>query len=139
MAKSIGELAGAGVVVNNQPWVPKMETDCIEYIEVHSDFRTITKDYPVDTYIVNIPRKWQAGIAVQVAEGSEIPKARDVFDAIQVTLRQNGTGIRMTDEEQEKFNDIKSKIEERKKTTGKGDKCHAEEFRPDGQGKGSEG
>lgn len=101
MARSIEELAGGGVVVNNQPWVPKLEQDCIEYIEVNTDLRPITKDYPVDTYIVNIPRKWQAGIAVQVAEGSEIPKARDVFDAIQVTLRQNGTGIRMTDEEQE--------------------------------------
>ena len=51
MAKSIGELAGAGVVVNNQPWVPKMETECIEYIEVHSDFRPITKDYPVERYM----------------------------------------------------------------------------------------
>ena len=66
-----------------------------------SDFRKLCHPYPVESYVVNIPRKWHAGIAVQVTEGSEIPKARDVFDAIQVTLRANGTGIRMTDEEQE--------------------------------------
>lgn len=101
MARQLEELAGGGVVVNNQPWDPELEQDFIDYREVRSDFRQFVKPYPVNSYVVNIPRKWHAGIAVQVAEGSEIPKARDVYDAIQVTLRANGTGIRMTDEEQE--------------------------------------
>jgi len=101
MAKQLAELAGGGVVVNNQPWDPELEQDIIDYRELHSDFRQFVKPFPTDSYVVNIPRKWHAGIAVEVVEGSEIPKARDVFDAIQVNLRQNGTGIRMTDEEQD--------------------------------------
>lgn len=101
MAKQLAELAGGGVVVNNQPWDPELKKDLIDYREIVSDLRPLTKPFPVNSYVVNIPRKWHAGIAVQVTEGSEIPKARDVFDAIQVTLRANGTGIRMTDEEQD--------------------------------------
>lgn len=101
MAKTIAELAGGGVVVANQPWAPELVDDIIEYREIKSDFREWVKKYPVNSYVVQIPRKWHAGIAVEIVEGSEIPKARDVFDAIQVNLRQNGTGIRMTDEEQE--------------------------------------
>ena len=101
MAKTIAELAGGGVVVANQPWAPELVEDIIEYREIKSDFREWVKKYPVNSYVVQIPRKWHAGIAVEIVEGSEIPKARDVFDAIQVNLRQNGTGIRMTDEEQE--------------------------------------
>lgn len=101
MARQLEELAGGGVVVNDQPWEPELEQDMIDYRELRSDFRQFVKPYPVNSYVVNIPRKWHAGIAVQVAEGSEIPKARDVYDAIQVTLRAYGTGIRMTDEEQE--------------------------------------
>ena len=101
MVRQIEELAGGGVVVNDQPWDPQLEQDYIDYREQVSDFRQLVHPYPVESYVVNIPRKWHAGIAVQVAEGSEIPKARDVFDAIQVTLRANGTGIRMTDEEQD--------------------------------------
>lgn len=101
MAKSIAELAGGGVVTHNQPWAPELIDDIIEYREIKSDFREWVKQYPVNTYLVQIPRKWHAGIAVEIVEGSEIPKARDVFDAIQTNLRQNGTGIRMTDEEQE--------------------------------------
>ena len=101
MPRQLEELAGGGVVVNNQPWDPELEQDFIDYREIESDFRQLVTPYPVESYVVNIPRKWHAGIAVQVAEGSEIPKARDVFDAIQVNLRANGTGIRMTDEEQD--------------------------------------
>ena len=101
MARQLEELAGGGVVVNDQPWEPELVQDMIDYRELRSDFRQFVKPYPVNSYVVNIPRKWHAGIAVQVAEGSEIPKARDVYDAIQVTLRAYGTGIRMTDEEQE--------------------------------------
>ena len=101
MARQLEELAGGGVVVNDQPWDVQVAEDFIDYRELMSDFRQLVHPYPVESYVVNIPRKWHAGIAVQVAEGSEIPKARDVFDAVQVTLRANGTGIRMTDEEQE--------------------------------------
>lgn len=101
MAKELGEFAGGGVVVHNQRWDPELSDDVIEYIETHSDFRQFVRTIPTQSYVINLPRKWHSGIAVEVVEGSEIPKARDVYDAISINLRQNGTGIRMTDEEQD--------------------------------------
>lgn len=101
MAKELGEFAGGGVVVHNQRFDPELSDDVIEYIETHSDFRQFVRPIPTQSYVINLPRKWHAGIAVEVVEGSEIPKARDVYDAISINLRQNGTGIRMTDEEQD--------------------------------------
>ena len=101
MAKELATFAGGGVVVHNQRWDPELSKDIIEYIETHSDFRKFVRTVPTQSYVINLPRKWHAGIAVEVVEGSEIPKARDVYDAISINLRQNGTGIRMTDEEQD--------------------------------------
>lgn len=101
MAKELGEFAGGGVVVHNQRFDPELSDDVIEYIEIHSDFRQFVRPIQTQSYVINLPRKWHAGIAVEVVEGSEIPKARDVYDAISINLRQNGTGIRMTDEEQD--------------------------------------
>lgn len=101
MAKELGEFAGGGVVVHNQRFDPELSDDVIEYIETHSDFRQFVRPIQTQSYVINLPRKWHAGIAVEVVEGSEIPKARDVYDAISINLRQNGTGIRMTDEEQD--------------------------------------
>ena len=97
MAKELATFAGGGVVVHNQRWDPELSEDIIEYIETHSDFRKFVRTIPTQSYVINLPRKWHAGIAVEVVEGSEIPKARDVYDAISINLRQNGTGIRMTD------------------------------------------
>ena len=101
MAKELAEFAGGGVVVHDQRWDPELSDDVIEFIETESDFRKFVKIVPTQSYVINLPRKWHAGIAVEVVEGSEIPKARDVYDAISINLRQNGTGIRMTDEEQD--------------------------------------
>lgn len=101
MAKELGEFAGGGVVVHNQRFDPELSDDVIEYIETHSDFRQFVRPIQTQSYVINLPRKWHSGIAVEVVEGSEIPKARDVYDAISINLRQNGTGIRMTDEEQD--------------------------------------
>ncbi len=101
MAKELGEFAGGGVVVHNQRFDPELSDDVIEYIETHSDFRQFVRPISTQSYVINLPRKWHSGIAVEVVEGSEIPKARDVYDAISINLRQNGTGIRMTDEEQD--------------------------------------
>ena len=101
MAKELGEFAGGGVVVHNQRFDPELSDDVIEYIETHSDFRQFVRPVQTQSYVINLPRKWHSGIAVEVVEGSEIPKARDVYDAISINLRQNGTGIRMTDEEQD--------------------------------------
>lgn len=100
MAKPIAEFAGGGAVVHDNRFDPELSEDIIQYIETESDFRQFIKVVSTDTYVINLPRKWAAGIAVEIVEGSEIPKARDVFDVLTINLRQIGTGIKMTDEEQ---------------------------------------
>jgi hypothetical protein len=100
MAKELANFAGGGGVTHNNRWDPELSEDIIHYIETESDFRQFVRTVPTQSYVINLPRKWHSGIAVEVVEGSEIPKARDVYDAISINLRQNGTGIRMTDEEQ---------------------------------------
>lgn len=94
------QFAGGGAVAHHNRMDPILSEDIIRYIETQSDFREFTKVVTTDQYITILPRKWTAGIAVEVVEGSEIPKARDVYDTIAINLRQNGTGIKMTDEEQ---------------------------------------
>lgn len=100
MAKPIAEFAGGGAVVHDNRFDPELSEDIIQYIEEESDFRQFVKVVSTNTYVINLPRKWAAGIAVEIVEGSEIPKARDVFDVLTINLRQIGTGIKMTDEEQ---------------------------------------
>lgn len=100
MAKQLAEFAGGGAVVHDNRFDPELSEDIIQYIEEESDFRQFVKVVTTDTYVINLPRKWAAGIAVEIVEGSEIPKARDVFDVLTINLRQIGTGIKMTDEEQ---------------------------------------
>lgn len=94
------EFAGGGAVAHHNRMDPILSEDIIQYIEQNSDFREFTKVVPTDQYVTILPRKWSAGIAVEIVEGSEIPKARDVYDTLSLNLRQNGTGIKMTDEEQ---------------------------------------
>ena len=100
MAKSLASFAGGGAVVHDNRFDPELSEDIIQYIEQESDFRQFIKVVSTDTYVINLPRKWAVGIAVEIVEGSEIPKARDVFDVLTINLRQIGTGIKMTDEEQ---------------------------------------
>ena len=94
------QFAGGGAVAHHNRMDPILSEDIIKYIETQSDFRQFVKVVTTDQYITILPRKWSAGIAVEIVEGSEIPKARDVYDTIAINLRQNGTGIKMTDEEQ---------------------------------------
>ena len=101
MAQSIANFAGGGAVVADNRYDAELKDDIIQYIVEHSDFRQFIKVVPVKTYVVNLPRKWAAGIAVEITEGSEIPKMRDVYDQLTINLRQIGTGIKMTDEEQD--------------------------------------
>lgn len=97
---SHSEFAGGGAVAHHNRMDPILSEDIIQYIEQHSDFRQFTKVVTTSEYVTILPRKWSAGIAVEIVEGSEIPKARDVYDTISINLKQNGTGIKMTDEEQ---------------------------------------
>ena len=98
MAKGLAEFANGAVASNDNAWDPELSTDIIQYIETESDFRQFVKVVNTDSFAIVLPRRWSAGIAVEVVEGSEIPKAHDVYDNITLNLRQNGTGIRMTDE-----------------------------------------
>jgi len=98
MAKGLAEFANGAVASNDNAWDPELSTDIIQYIETESDFRQFVKVVNTDSFAIVLPRRWSAGTAVEVVEGSEIPKAHDVYDNITLNLRQNGTGIRMTDE-----------------------------------------
>lgn len=101
MAKEIAYFAGGGAVVADNRFDPELSEEITQYIEQESDFRQFIKVVKVNTYYVTLPRKWAAGIAVEITEGAEIPKARDVYDQLSFNLRQIGTGIKMTDEEQQ--------------------------------------
>ena len=100
MAENLVRFAGGGAVVHDNRFDPELSEDIIQYIEQKSDFRQFIKVVTTDSYVINLPRKWAAGIAVEIVEGSEIPKARDVYDVLTINLKQIGTGIKMTDEEQ---------------------------------------
>ena len=101
MARELVNFAGGGAVVADNRFDPELSEEITQYIETESDFRQFIKVVKVNTYYVTLPRKWAAGIAVEITEGAEIPKARDVFDQLSFNLRQIGTGIKMTDEEQQ--------------------------------------
>ena len=101
MARELVNFAGGGAVVADNRFDPELSEEITQYIEQESDFRQFIKTVKVNTYYVTLPRKWAAGIAVEIVEGSEIPKARDVYDQLSFNLRQIGTGIKMTDEEQQ--------------------------------------
>ena len=101
MARELVNFAGGGAVVADNRFDPELSEEITQYIEKESDFRQFIKTVKVNTYYVTLPRKWAAGIAVEIVEGSEIPKARDVYDQLSFNLRQIGTGIKMTDEEQQ--------------------------------------
>ena len=74
MAKEIAYFAGGGAVVADNRFDPKLTEEVTQYIIEHSDFRQFIKTVKVDTYAVVLPRKWAAGIAVEIPEGAEIPK-----------------------------------------------------------------
>lgn len=101
MARELASFAGGGGVVHDYRFDPELSEDIIQYIKQESDFRQFVKVITTDTYVMNLPRKWAVGTAVEIVEGSEIPKARDVFDVLSINIRAIGTGIKMTDEEQE--------------------------------------
>jgi hypothetical protein len=100
MPKSLASFAGGGAVVHDNRFDPKLSEDILKFIEDHSDFRQFVRVVPTDTYSLTLPRKWNSGIAVEIVEGAEIPKFRDVFDAVTLNVRAIATGIKMTDEEQ---------------------------------------
>ena len=96
----IEHFAAGGQTTGSQRWDPEFSETLIEYLERESDFRQFTKVVQTNSFAQVLPIKYSKGIAVEVVEGAEIPKEHNVYDHITVNVRQNGTGIRMTDEEQ---------------------------------------
>lgn len=96
----IEHFAAGGVTTGDQRWDPEFSTTLIEYLERESDFRQFCKVVQTKSFAQVLPIKYSRGIAVEVVEGAEIPKQHNVYDSITVNVKQNGTGIRMTDEEQ---------------------------------------
>lgn len=84
-------------------WEPYLEKKIMEYIEQESILRNYVFDYPLpqNTFVVKIPRNYPTGAAVEVSEGSEIPRVRMPTDTFELSVVKYGTGGEMTDEAKE--------------------------------------
>lgn len=84
-------------------WEPYLEKKIMEYIEQESILRNYVFDYPLpqNTFVVKIPRNYPTGAAVEVSEGSEIPRVRMPTDTLELSVVKYGTGGEMTDEAKE--------------------------------------
>jgi N4-gp56 family major capsid protein len=84
-------------------WMPYLERTVMQYIENMSVLRNYCKVYPLpqNTWVVKIPRNYPTGIAVEVNEGSEIPRVKQMTDSFEISVIKYGTGGEMTDEAKE--------------------------------------
>lgn len=101
--EKIEAFAEGGVASGDIRWEPYLERRIMEYIESNSVLREFCFVYPmpINTFTVRIPRNYATGLAVEVAEGSEIPVVRQVTDSFDLTVTKYGTGGEMTDEAKE--------------------------------------
>jgi N4-gp56 family major capsid protein len=101
--EKIEAFADGGVTSGDIRWEPYLERRIMEYIESNSVLREFCFVYPmpINTFTVRIPRNYATGLAVEVAEGSEIPVVRQVTDSFDLTVTKYGTGGEMTDEAKE--------------------------------------
>ena len=86
MAKELATFAGGGVVVHNQRWDPELSEDIIEYIETHSDFRKFVRTVPTQSYVINLPRKWHAGIEVPKYQKQEMYTMQSASTYVKMVL-----------------------------------------------------
>lgn len=82
---------------------PYLERKIMKYIESSSVLRDYCFVYPmpINTFTVRIPRDYATGLAVEIAEGSEIPVVRQLTDTFDLSVIKYGTGAEMTDEAKE--------------------------------------
>jgi N4-gp56 family major capsid protein len=101
--EKIETFADGGVSSGDIRWEPYLERQIMEYIESNSVMRNFCFVYqiPITTFTARIPRNYATGLAVEVAEGSEIPVVRQVTDSFDLTVVKYGTGAEMTDEAKE--------------------------------------
>jgi N4-gp56 family major capsid protein len=83
--------------------MPYLERTVMQYIENMSVLRKYCKTYPLasNTWVVKIPRNYPSGMAVEVNEGSEIPRVKQMTDSFEISVIKYGTGGEMTDESKE--------------------------------------
>lgn len=101
--KSIETFADGGFSTGDVRWEPLLEQTIMQYIENMSVLRQYAKVYPLsaNTWTVKIPRNYPTGMAVEVNEGSEIPRVRQMTDSFELSVVKYGTGGEMTDESKE--------------------------------------
>lgn len=70
----------------------------IEFVEPARVLRQICFDFEIKTLAATLPRKQSSGMAVEVAEGADIPIVRTKMDTVPVSLHKNATHYFMTTE-----------------------------------------
>lgn len=92
-----------GFTTGDVRWEPYLEKVLLEYIEKMSILRNYVQVYPIPigTWSIKIPRDYPTGMAVDLSEGSEIPRVRQVVDVFELSVAKYGTACEMTDESKE--------------------------------------
>jgi len=92
-----------GFTTGDVVWMPYLERTVMQYIENMSVLRKYCKvvTMPITTWSVKIPRNYPTGMAVEINEGSEIPRVKQMTDNFEIRVVKYGTGGEMTDEAKE--------------------------------------
>jgi N4-gp56 family major capsid protein len=92
-----------GFTTGDVRWEPYLERVLLEYIEKMSILRNYVQvlPIPIGTWSMKIPRNYPTGMAVDLSEGSEIPRVRQVVDVFELSVAKYGTAAEMTDEAKE--------------------------------------
>jgi len=95
--------ADGGFTTADIRWEVYLEKTIMRYIESNTVMRDYCFVYPLqpNTFQVRIPRNYATGLAVELAEGVEVPVVRQVTDSFDLSVIKYGTGAEMTDEAKE--------------------------------------
>lgn len=95
--------ADGGFTTADIRWEIYLERTIQRYVESKTVMRNFCFLYPLqpNTFVARIPRNYATGLAVELAEGVEVPVVRQVTDSFDITVIKYGTGAEMTDEAKE--------------------------------------
>jgi N4-gp56 family major capsid protein len=95
--------ADGGFTTADIRWEIFLERTIMRYIESNTVMRNFCFLYPMmpNTFTARIPRNYATGMAVELAEGVEVPVVRQVTDSFDLSVIKYGTGAEMTDEAKE--------------------------------------
>jgi len=101
--QDIERFIDGGFTTGDIRWEPYLEKRIMEYIETNTILRQYCMIYPLaqNTWTVKIPRDYPTGMAVEISEGSEIPRVKQTADSFELSVIKYGTGGEMTDESKE--------------------------------------